>query len=68
LQLADQGTQTGRDIQAGYQHLFRGAIMGIRNPNAHELFQPLDDNEALEQLSLASLLMHRLDAAKGVPE
>ena len=66
LRLADQGTQTGRDIQAGYQHLFRGAIMGIRNPNAHELFQPLDDNEALEQLTLASLLMHRLDSAHKV--
>jgi uncharacterized protein (TIGR02391 family) len=67
LQIADQSTQTGRDIQAGYQHLFRGAVTGIRNPNAHELFQPLDDNDALEQLSLASLLMHRLDAAKSVP-
>jgi uncharacterized protein (TIGR02391 family) len=66
VQIADQDTQTGRDIQTGYQHLFRGAITGIRNPNAHELFQPLDDNEALEQLSLASLLMHRLDAAKSV--
>lgn len=67
LQIADQATQTGRDIQSGYQHLFRGAVTGIRNPNAHELFQPLDDNDALEQLSLASLLMHRLDAAKSLP-
>jgi uncharacterized protein (TIGR02391 family) len=63
LLLADQSTQTGRDIQSGFQHLFRGAVTGIRNPNAHELFTPLDDNEALEQLTLASLLMHRLDSA-----
>ena len=28
LQLADQGTQTGRDIQAGYQHLFRRSHHG----------------------------------------
>lgn len=62
LLLADQETQTGRDIQSGFQHLFRGAVTGIRNPNAHELFRPLDDNEALEQLSFASLLMHRLDS------
>jgi len=37
--------------------------MGIRNPNAHELFQLLDDNEAIEGLTLASLVMHRFDAA-----
>lgn len=63
LQIADQSTQSGCDTQAGYQHLFRGAIMGIRNPNAHELFQLLEDNEAIEGLTLASLLRDRLDAA-----
>jgi uncharacterized protein (TIGR02391 family) len=63
LLLADQSTQTGRDVQAGFLQLFSGAVRGIRNPNAHELFTALDDNEALEQLTLASLLMHRLDAA-----
>jgi uncharacterized protein (TIGR02391 family) len=65
LLLADQSTQTGRDVQAGFLQLFSGAVRGIRNPNAHELFRPLDDNEALEQLTLASLLMHRLDAASA---
>lgn len=68
LLLANQSTQTGRDIQIGFQHLFRGAVAGIRNPNAHELFTPLDDNEALEQLTLASLLMRRLDSAAVVSE
>ena len=63
LVLADQSTQTGRDVQAGFLQLFSGAVRGIRNPNAHELFTSLDDNEALEQLTLASLLMHRLDGA-----
>jgi uncharacterized protein (TIGR02391 family) len=63
LLLADLSTQTGRDIQGGFLQLFSGAARGIRNPNAHELFSPLDDNEALEQLSFASMLMHRLDAA-----
>ena len=66
LLLADQSTQTGRDVQSGFQHLFRGAVTGIRNPNAHELFRPLDDNEALEELTFASLLMHRLDSAKVI--
>lgn len=68
IMLADQATQTGRDVQSGFQHLFRGAVTGIRNPNAHELFSPLDDNEALEQLTFASMLMHRLDSATVVPK
>jgi hypothetical protein len=38
-----------------------GAVVGIRNPHAHERFKPADENEALEQLGLASLLMRRLD-------
>ena len=33
-----------------------GAVRGIRNPDAHELFK-----EALETLAFASLLMRRLD-------
>jgi uncharacterized protein (TIGR02391 family) len=61
--LADLSTQTGRDIQGGFLQLFSGAVRGIRDPNAHEAFKPLDDNEALEQLTFASMLMHRLDAA-----
>jgi uncharacterized protein (TIGR02391 family) len=63
LLLAEQSTQTGRDIQSGFLQLFVGAVKGIRNPNAHEPLTPLDDNEALEQLTFASMLMHRLDAA-----
>ena len=53
---------TGRNIQAGYRFLFMGAVRGIRNPDAHELFVPLSDEEAFELLGLASLLMRRLDA------
>jgi uncharacterized protein (TIGR02391 family) len=63
LLLAEQSTQTGRDIQSGFLQLFVGAVKGIRNPNAHEPLTPLDDNEALEQLTFASMRMHRLDAA-----
>jgi uncharacterized protein (TIGR02391 family) len=63
LCLADLGDETGRNIQAGYHHMFMGAIRGIRNPHAHEHFPKLDENEALEQLGFASLLMRRLDGA-----
>jgi hypothetical protein len=43
-----------------------GAILGTRNPSAHERFGPLDAQEALEYLGLASLLMRRLDDADVV--
>ena len=61
LQLGDPITDSGRNLQAGYRFLFMGAVRGIRNRDAHELFVPLSDEEALEQLGLASLLMRRLD-------
>lgn len=64
LILGDLATQTGRDIQAGFRFLFMGAVQGIRNPDAHELFQALDAEEALETLAFASMLMRRLDEVK----
>jgi uncharacterized protein (TIGR02391 family) len=60
LQLGD-ASETGRNIQSGYRFIFMGAVRGIRNPDSHELFVPLNEDEALEQLGLASLLMRRLD-------
>lgn len=62
--VAELATQTGRDIQAGFRFMFMGAVRGIRNPDAHELFMPLDDEEALEKLSFASMLMRWLDEAR----
>jgi len=61
IRLADLSTETGRNIQEGFRFLFMGAVRGIRNPDAHELFRALDEDEALERLALASLLMRRLD-------
>lgn len=64
LLLADLSTESGRNIQMGYHRIFMGAIAAFRNPNAHELFDHVDEDEALEQLGLASLLMRRLDDAE----
>jgi uncharacterized protein (TIGR02391 family) len=61
IRLADLSTDTGRNIQAGFRFLFMGAVRGIRNPDAHELFKPLDEEDAIERLALASMLMRRLD-------
>jgi uncharacterized protein (TIGR02391 family) len=63
IQFGDLSTQTGRDIQQGLYFLFKGAVQGIRNPDAHEKFKPLDEEEGLEYLAFASMLMRRLDGA-----
>lgn len=65
LSLADLGTETGRNVQAGYHQMFMGAVVGIRNPRAHEQFEAMNENEALEELGFASLLMRRLDDAQA---
>ncbi len=62
IQFGDLSTQTGRDIQQGLYFLFKGAVQGIRNPDAHEQFKQLDEEEGLEELAFASMLMRRLDA------
>ncbi len=63
IRLADLSTDTGRNIQSGFRFLFMGAVRGIRNPDAHELFEPLDEEDAMERLAFASMLMRRLDEA-----
>ncbi|MGV0376113.1 TIGR02391 family protein [Corynebacterium hadale] len=55
--------QSGQDEQAGFHAIFRGAMLGIRNPGAHELAVEQDAQEALEHLALASLLHRRLDSS-----
>jgi uncharacterized protein (TIGR02391 family) len=65
--LADVSEETGRNIQMGYHRIFMGVMAALRNPSAHELFGDIDEDEALEQLGLASLLMRRLDEA-SVPD
>ena len=60
IRLTDMSTQSERDEQQGYMHIFAGAMTGIRNPKAHSNINP-DSRKTLHLVSLASLLMHRLD-------
>lgn len=53
--------RTGQDEQLGFHLLFRGAMLGVRNPGAHELAFDQDPQEALEYLAFASLLHRKLD-------
>lgn len=61
LSVARHEGRSGEDEQAGFHALFRGAMLGVRNPGSHELAFEQDPQEALEHLALASLLHRRLD-------
>jgi uncharacterized protein (TIGR02391 family) len=51
-----------RGEQVGWMNLFAGAMGALRNPVAHDT--PLTQQEALDRLTIISLLNFRLDAAK----
>jgi uncharacterized protein (TIGR02391 family) len=57
--LADQ---TDKDEQQGMMHLFMGAVLALRNPRAHSVF---DDSPelALDAVAFLSMLAKRLDIA-----
>lgn len=65
LDVAVHGGRSGEDEREGFLHILRGAMIGIRNPGAHELFKPSDPQQALEYLGFASLLHRRIDAAEA---
>jgi uncharacterized protein (TIGR02391 family) len=56
----------GDDPQMGAMWLFSGAMMGVRNVLAHDDTIHPSEQEALEQLSFASMLFQRLDLAVNV--
>ena len=64
LDVAVESGRSGDDEREGYFYLFRGSMIGIRNPKAHELSRGDDPDEALEVLALASILHRRLDIAE----
>jgi uncharacterized protein (TIGR02391 family) len=57
-------SETDRNEQEGFMHLFMGAMQGIRNPEAHEIRDLKDPIMTLEYLALASLLLRKLDEGK----
>lgn len=64
LKLNALSTQSDKDEQEGFKFLFMGAMVGIRNPKAHEDVIQQDSQRTLEYLSLASLLMRRIDESR----
>lgn len=63
LDVSSHQGRSGEDEREGFLHIFRGAMIGIRNPGSHELFEQGDPQQALEYLGFASLLHRRLDVA-----
>lgn len=63
LKLTPCSTVSEKDEQKGYQFLFAGSMMGIRNPRGHEYSIHDSPDECLDHLSLASLLLRRVEAA-----
>ena len=61
IQLNPLKTQSDRDEQEGFMHLFMGAMQGIRNPKGHENIIQNDPYKALKYLGFASLLMEIID-------
>ena len=54
-------TQSDQDEQVGLMLLFSGAALGIRNPKAHDNVTQKDPIRTLAYLSLAALLLDRID-------
>jgi uncharacterized protein (TIGR02391 family) len=52
------------DEQEGFKFLFMGAMVGIRNPEAHDNVVQTNPYRTLEYLGFASLLMKRIEEGK----
>lgn len=52
------------DEQQGYKFIFSGAVMAIRNPRGHEFGIHETPDQCLDHISLASLLIRRLNETK----
>lgn len=61
IQLTPLLTTSERDEQKGFKFLFAGSVLAIRNPRGHEVSLPDGPDQCLDHLSLASLLLRRLD-------
>lgn len=63
LKLNPLETESEVDEQKGYRHMFAGAQSGIRNPRGHETDLIDSPDLCLDHLSIASVLLRKLDDA-----
>ena len=67
IKLNEGRSQSDRDEQEGFKFLFMGAMVGIRNPKAHDNVVQTDPYRTLEYLGFASLLMRRIEEGEVTP-
>ena len=60
IQLTDLSSSSEKDEQKGFQFMFAGSTLGIRNPRGHEVGNLDSIEQALDHLCLASLLLRKL--------
>lgn len=60
IRLTPMLTTSQQDEQKGYQFIFSGAVLAIRNPRGHEHSLLDDPDTCLDHLALASMLLRRL--------
>lgn len=61
IKLTNLSTTTEKDEQKGYKFIFSGSVLAIRNPRGHEWGVRDSPTECLDHLSLASMLLRRLE-------
>jgi uncharacterized protein (TIGR02391 family) len=63
IKFSDLKTSSEKDEQEGYKFIFAGVMFAIRNPRGHEHGLIESPNQCLDHLSLASMLLRRLEGA-----
>jgi len=63
IKITSCSSTSERDEQKGFQFLFAGSVLAIRNPRGHEYAVSDDPDTCLDHLSLASMLLRRLEKA-----
>lgn len=63
LKLNECQSMSERDEQKGFQFLFAGCVLAIRNPRGHEYAVHDAPDECLDHLAMASILLRRLQTA-----
>jgi uncharacterized protein (TIGR02391 family) len=62
IRLTRMTSASEKDEQEGYKFLFAGSMLAIRNPRGHTVGLADSLGECLDHLTLASLLLRRLEA------
>lgn len=67
IELTLMKTKTEKNEQLGFQRIFSGSVLAIRNPRGHEFSIKDTPDQCLDHLALASLLLRRLEQSGFKP-